>query len=49
MHPQDLGTRLLRASTGLRDCYTETDAFHVRLTPALTSGRGVNHFLFAGV
>ncbi|XP_067117622.1 sphingomyelin phosphodiesterase 2 [Osmerus mordax] len=27
MHPQDLGTRLLMASTGLRDCYTETDVF----------------------
>ncbi|KAL2104228.1 hypothetical protein ACEWY4_001096 [Coilia grayii] len=28
MHPQDLGTRLLRAHTGLRDCYAETDTFH---------------------
>ncbi|XP_031423631.1 sphingomyelin phosphodiesterase 2 [Clupea harengus] len=27
MHPQDLGCRLLRTSTGLRDCYTETDKF----------------------
>ncbi|XP_055044224.2 sphingomyelin phosphodiesterase 2a isoform X1 [Misgurnus anguillicaudatus] len=27
MHPQDLGNRLLRAHTGLRDCYTETDTF----------------------
>ncbi|XP_063063808.1 sphingomyelin phosphodiesterase 2a [Engraulis encrasicolus] len=27
MHPQDLGTRLLRAHTGLRDCYVETDTF----------------------
>ncbi|XP_067302986.1 sphingomyelin phosphodiesterase 2a isoform X2 [Pseudorasbora parva] len=27
MHPQDLGNRLLRSHTGLRDCYTETDIF----------------------
>ncbi|KAG7472137.1 hypothetical protein MATL_G00105380 [Megalops atlanticus] len=27
MHPQDLGNRLIRAYTGLRDCYTETDKF----------------------
>uniref|UniRef100_A0A8C1U4C4 sphingomyelin phosphodiesterase n=1 Tax=Cyprinus carpio TaxID=7962 RepID=A0A8C1U4C4_CYPCA len=27
MHPQDLGNRLLRSHTGLRDCYTETDTF----------------------
>ncbi|KAK7128493.1 hypothetical protein R3I94_016912 [Phoxinus phoxinus] len=27
MHPQDLGNRLLRSHTGLRDCYTETDMF----------------------
>ncbi|KAL2091068.1 hypothetical protein ACEWY4_013331 [Coilia grayii] len=27
MHPQDLGCRLLRAYTGLRDCYTDTDHF----------------------
>ncbi|KAI7793835.1 sphingomyelin phosphodiesterase 2a isoform X2 [Triplophysa rosa] len=27
MHPQDLGNRLIRAHTGLRDCYTETDTF----------------------
>lgn len=27
MHPQDLGNRLLRSQTGLRDCYTETDTF----------------------
>lgn len=29
MHPQDLGNRLIRAHTGLRDCYTETDTFDV--------------------
>ncbi|KAJ8258072.1 hypothetical protein GJAV_G00192850 [Gymnothorax javanicus] len=27
MHPQDLGNRLVRAYTGLRDCYTETEKF----------------------
>ncbi|XP_043081481.1 sphingomyelin phosphodiesterase 2a isoform X2 [Puntigrus tetrazona] len=27
MHPQDLGNRLLRSLTGLRDCYSETDTF----------------------
>ncbi|XP_076874936.1 sphingomyelin phosphodiesterase 2a [Brachyhypopomus gauderio] len=27
MHPEDLGNRLLRSYTGLRDCYTETDTF----------------------
>ncbi|TRY82184.1 hypothetical protein DNTS_000380 [Danionella cerebrum] len=27
MHPQDLGNRLLRSQTGLRDCYSETDMF----------------------
>ncbi|XP_076133004.1 sphingomyelin phosphodiesterase 2a [Alosa pseudoharengus] len=27
MHPQDLGMRLLRTHSGLRDCYTETDTF----------------------
>ncbi|KAL1249640.1 hypothetical protein QQF64_020645 [Cirrhinus molitorella] len=27
MHPQDLGNRLLRSHTGLRDCYTETGTF----------------------
>ncbi|XP_048840680.1 sphingomyelin phosphodiesterase 2a [Brienomyrus brachyistius] len=27
MHPQDLGTRLLRTYTGLRDCFVETDGF----------------------
>ncbi|KAI4882144.1 hypothetical protein NFI96_017234, partial [Prochilodus magdalenae] len=27
LHPQDLGNRLLRAHTGLRDCYTETHTF----------------------
>lgn len=27
MHPQDLGNRLIRAHTGLGDCYTETDTF----------------------
>ncbi|XP_063071256.1 sphingomyelin phosphodiesterase 2 [Engraulis encrasicolus] len=27
MHAQDLGFRLVRAYTGLRDCYTETDSF----------------------
>uniref|UniRef100_A0A671L734 sphingomyelin phosphodiesterase n=1 Tax=Sinocyclocheilus anshuiensis TaxID=1608454 RepID=A0A671L734_9TELE len=27
MHPQDLGNRLLRSHTGLKDCYTETDTF----------------------
>ncbi|KAJ8265761.1 hypothetical protein COCON_G00148600 [Conger conger] len=27
MHPQDLGNRLVRAYTGLRDCYTDTDKF----------------------
>lgn len=29
MHPQDLGTRLLRAYTGLRDAYLETSNFDV--------------------
>ncbi|XP_035238820.1 sphingomyelin phosphodiesterase 2a [Anguilla anguilla] len=27
MHPQDLGNRLFRTYTGLRDCYTNTDKF----------------------
>ncbi|XP_030623685.1 sphingomyelin phosphodiesterase 2a [Chanos chanos] len=27
MHPQDLGTRLVQALTGLRDCYTEAQVF----------------------
>ncbi|XP_051961960.1 sphingomyelin phosphodiesterase 2a [Xyrauchen texanus] len=27
LHPQDLGNRLLRAHTGLRDCYTEAATF----------------------
>lgn len=30
MHPQDLGNRLLRAYTGLRDSYVETAKFDVR-------------------
>lgn len=34
MHPQDLGNRLLRTSTGLRDSYVETAKFDV--------GRGQN-------
>lgn len=34
MHPQDLGNRLLRTSTGLRDSYVETAKFDV--------GRGEN-------
>lgn len=29
MHPQDLGNRLLRTSTGLRDSYTEAAKFDV--------------------
>lgn len=29
MHPQDLGCRLLRTSTGLRDSYLETSKFDV--------------------
>lgn len=29
MHPQDLGNRLLKASTGLRDSYSETRKFDV--------------------
>lgn len=29
MHPQDLGNRLLRAYTGLRDSYLETAKFDV--------------------
>lgn len=29
MHPQDLGCRLLRTSTGLRDSYMETSKFDV--------------------
>lgn len=29
MHPQDLGNRLLRTSTGLRDSYLETAKFDV--------------------
>lgn len=29
MHPQDLGNRLLRSYTGLRDSYLETDTFDV--------------------
>lgn len=29
MHPQDLGNRLLRAYTGLRDSYVETAKFEV--------------------
>lgn len=29
MHPQDLGNRLLRAYTGLRDSFIETDTFDV--------------------
>ncbi len=33
MHPQDLGNRLLRSHTGLRDCYTETDTFDVSALP----------------
>ncbi|XP_056606495.1 sphingomyelin phosphodiesterase 2 [Triplophysa dalaica] len=27
MHPDDLGTRLLRSYTGLKDCFSETDSF----------------------
>uniref|UniRef100_A0AAY4CLP9 sphingomyelin phosphodiesterase n=1 Tax=Denticeps clupeoides TaxID=299321 RepID=A0AAY4CLP9_9TELE len=27
MHPQDLGCRLVRAHTGLRDCYSDTERF----------------------
>lgn len=33
MHPQDLGNRLLRSHTGLRDCFTETDMFDVSSLP----------------
>lgn len=29
LHPQDLGNRLLRTYTGLRDSYTETAKFDV--------------------
>lgn len=31
MHPQDLGNRLLRTSTGLRDSYLETAKFDVNI------------------
>lgn len=31
MHPQDLGNRLLRTYTGLKDSYLETEKFDVRV------------------
>lgn len=36
MHPQDLGNRLLRSYTGLRDSYSETAKFDVRRTESET-------------
>lgn len=44
MHPQDLGCRLLRTSTGLRDSYLETSKFDVgsRVKASVTASFGTH-------